>query len=644
MSLGYLQTILPPSSHPLNDDAHEDVPLDLSDHELGVVLAHYQKFLDAIHPYKNKLAPIQTFLGRFDAEINKLADSLQTLQLQAEELSSGLQDHRLLVDELNPVILDLMIPPSVAELVLLAPIDKQWVENIHFIWEKSQFVASVDAASGSLGASALYQGSKALDELKAGLAILEAKAIERIRNHIIEQIRLLRRSPKVSSQKVQISLLEVKEIYVFLKQRRPKLASQLLLAYIYTMKWYYTTRFAKYLYSLQKLKVKAIDLLFVLGGANDLLETKLGLFGLVGGATSYAYSGASSNAKSPGPLNLPSVPKISLAEYFLSVPKRMQILSDDTEEAARAVPSQIAETSPFSYWLEFAFNQFSIALHDNVIVEYLFVTEFFYGGSEKFDLLSTIDPVNHKESVKKDWSHAMFETVFDMGRSFASWLVSSPHHQQYLGARLSAGPALAATGVYNSTSLLYSGTCDAYAILLMIRVIQHRNAKLHNQFHVPVMDDYHNSLLLLFWPSFTKIIDLNCDSLKRNVLGASSYAYGDVSFAPINTTQQFSQFLVGLLKLAHVHDADKESVFNGEPLRMSITRLRNDFESFLTKTSTHMMGNRKSKAEQKEMFLFNNYFLIITILKNEFEAVDDPFIQEQVQHFELLCQAHGPTK
>ena len=41
------------------------------------------------------------------------------------------------------------------------------------------------------------------------------------------------------------------------------------------------------------------------------------------------------------------------------------------------MPSQIAETSPFPYWVEFVFNQFSMAVVDNVIVEYLFTIEFF---------------------------------------------------------------------------------------------------------------------------------------------------------------------------------------------------------------------------------------------------------------------------
>ena len=62
-------------------------------------------------------------------------------------------------------------------------------------------------------------------------------------------------------------------------------------------------------------------------------------------------------------------------ENILHCLKRFEILHSDQS----AMPSQIAETSPFPYWVEFVFNQFSMAVVDNVIVEYLFTIEFLPG-------------------------------------------------------------------------------------------------------------------------------------------------------------------------------------------------------------------------------------------------------------------------
>ncbi|GEQ72852.1 hypothetical protein JCM33374_g6540 [Metschnikowia sp. JCM 33374] len=602
MSSTYLQSILPIPEQQTqqNEPITESITpfKDLSEQELGVLSSKFELFSENLRPFREKLKPIEKFLIEFDAEINHLADSLRSLQTQSNDLSLGLDNHRAVVEKLNPVILDLVVPPSVSHSVLRDPITEKWIENINFITEKQQLIHKVMVGTTSLP----YKDTHVFTELQESIRLLEAKAIERIRNHLIEQIRLLRRAKNSSSQVIQRNLLQVKEAFAFLKTRHPQLANQLQLAYVYTMKWYYTTRFAKYLHSLQKLKLKHIDQSYVLGS-------------------------------SWGPAR---------AEYFSSVPRRMNILHEENE-AQRAIPSQIAETSPFAYWLEFAFNQFSNALLDNVIVEYLFAIDFFYQGSEKFDSLTVLDPKLNATDNNKDWSHLMFEEVFKMGHSYANWLVSASH--QTLGSRIASGSGVAAA--YGSNSAAHGSTCDGYAVLLMIRLIQKQNSTLHNQFHVPVMEDYHNALLLSLWPHFTRIIDINCDALKKNILGKSSYLHtsSGVNHAPIHTTQQFAQFLSGLFKLAFTDEDDNNTdkqLFSREPISMSITRLRNDFEGALTKASAYVFGNSKSKAAHKEMFLFNNYFLLVTILSNEFESTTNVFIQDQIKHFQLLCDAYKP--
>ena len=52
--------------------------------------------------------------------------------------------------------------------------------------------------------------TKSKDQLKEGIELLQDKAIERIRDFIILQIRMLRSSSKSSSQLIQQKLLEVK--------------------------------------------------------------------------------------------------------------------------------------------------------------------------------------------------------------------------------------------------------------------------------------------------------------------------------------------------------------------------------------------------------------------------------------------------
>lgn len=646
MSIAYLKKILPLKEDPLDEEPNESLLEDLSSHDVGLLSAKYQDFLDSIGPLKEKLEPIEQFLDYFNSEVCKLSDSLLSLQQQSAQLSSNLDLQRLLVDKLNPVILDLIIPPSVAESVINDTVDEKWVENIRFIVEKQQLIKKVEETRVDSDAELLflapYKDSRSFKELKKGINSLEAKSIERIRDHVIKQIRLLRGSLKSSSQVIQEGLLQMKEAFYFLRERQPQLSNQLQLAYIFTMKWYYTTRFAKYLYSLQKLKIKQIDNGYVLG-ANEHGESKSGLFGGILEST-YSYaSSQSSPTLGSGPGAGTSTQgnlRPSLNEYFLSVRQRLDILSDTDGENRRSIPSQIAETTPFAYWLEFVYNQWANALLDNVIVEYLFFIDFFHQGDEKALPVQELDPaVKMPVGPDQTWSQVVFGEAYKMGQDFVHWLLTNS--QVRIGSRIASG---AGTGAASASGYSYGGTGDAYAVLLIIRLVQNHQYTLHNRFHVPSMDDYHNRLLLQLWPCFTKVIDMNCDALKKNLLGSGTYSFrsAEKHQAPLNVTQQFSQFLVGLLKLAFVYDSnsEKRTFFQGEPISMSITRIRNDFEGALTKASNHMFGSGKSKATQKEIFLFNNYFLVMTILRNEFDSLDNEFIKEQTRHFEMLCEAY----
>ncbi|SGZ56971.1 CIC11C00000000778 [Sungouiella intermedia] len=123
MSLAYLLTLLPlddssqfdatkPDSAQSNLEASESLPPlhDLSDQELGVLTARFELFAGAIGPFKARLAPIETFLDNFNKEICDLSDTLYSLQEMSSKLNHGLDLQRELVDQLNPIILDLMIP------------------------------------------------------------------------------------------------------------------------------------------------------------------------------------------------------------------------------------------------------------------------------------------------------------------------------------------------------------------------------------------------------------------------------------------------------------------------------------------------------------------------------------------------------
>jgi len=572
------------------DDDDDDLKMD----EIDQLVMKFTTYHSEIDEYNKKLLPIHTILSDFHAEISELSSSLIALQQKLNNLSTNAADQTKTTDSFNRVILDLMISPDIVKSVVNDEINVEWVENIKFINEKLQLIESIKSSKDSP-----YKLYKAFEQLQVGIKDLIAKAVERIRDFLIDQIKLLRGSIKQSSQSIQQLLVLVKDIFAFLQTHHQELACQLRLAYIYSMKWYYQTRFAKYLYALQKLSIRHIDLSLVLGYTNE----GYGLF-------NKSWFGSS--------LQLSAIPapasqnyQVTMQDYLQSIDKRIEIL--DSKKAQLSIPSQIAESTPFAYWLEFIYNQWAVALIDNVIVEYLFMVEFFYGGQEKFD----------KVDDGKEWWQIMFAPVFKMGQEFGQWLIT--HNPSLISKNNNSTAA--------RLSLSFgSGTYDAFAMLLIIRLVQNSQSVLHNEIHIPIMDEYLNSILLMFWPHFTKIIDANCESMRKVMMHTAKDG-----LAPLNITQQFAHFMAGLLK-----SSKTSKDYKGEPLYTSITRLRNDFESLLTKFSNHMFGGKKQT--EKEVFLYNNYFLVVSILKNETEGYKNDLVEEQVAHFTVLADAFSKHK
>lgn len=621
----------------------------LTQTDISKLIRKFQRYQDNIKTFRGKLEPIESILNDFNRELEDLSSTLTSLKEQSSQLTNDLDSQRALSNQLNPIILDLMIPPEIVKSVISDPIDIKWLENLRFINEKSQLIESVKTQNGkNEKVINSYKDSKAIDQLESGIQLLIAKAVERIRDFIIRHIKQLRSSSKLSSQKIQQKLLQVKEVVVFLKLHQSELANQLQLAYIYTMRWYYHVRFAKYLYALEKVHLRNIDTSFVIGTSESAVDDKLGLLG--SGLKGWLYAPTQSNPIHTPPSQNPQQAqqmhqsKITISDYLLSIDKRLEILKskNNAEKSQDAIPSQIAETTPFHYWLEFVYNQWTIALVDNIVVEYLFMVEFFYQGNEKFDKVDNLGAFSSDSDTsthKGDWATIMFENVYELGYNFVQWLIS--YQPATIGSRITSGTTSNRSG-YQASSSSVHGTCDAYAILLMIRMIQNTQSTLHNEFHIPVLDDHLNAVLLKLWPHFTKIIDLNCDSMKKIVMRSFSSKSKDLHLAPVSVTQQFANFLLGLLKLAFTPAKDKDiEQLRGEPLFTSVTRLRNDFESVLTKLSNHLFGS-KTQSTQKEIFLYNNYFLIVTILKNENGSIPESneFIDEQIKHFELLCEAY----
>jgi hypothetical protein len=202
------------------------------------------------------LKSVETYLTNFQADLGAVSAEIESLQNRSIALNTRLENRKVVEKLLGPAVEDISISPAVVRKIAEGPVDEAFVRAL----------AEIEKRSKTINAKAKEQGDmKALADIQPLLDDLTNRAIERIRDYIVAQIKAMR-SPSINAQVIQQqALLKYKELYSFLAKHQPDLAQQIGQAYIYTMRWYYLNHFTRYRVSLEKIKVHAMDKYDVLG-------------------------------------------------------------------------------------------------------------------------------------------------------------------------------------------------------------------------------------------------------------------------------------------------------------------------------------------------------------------------------------------
>ncbi|CCH42729.1 Vacuolar protein sorting-associated protein [Wickerhamomyces ciferrii] len=481
------------------------------------------QFKSTVELFNKIITPLSDYLIDFNKKLMELSKELESLKSKSVNLSKNLSTRQILENKYTPIVSDLIIPPDVIRSIYNGEINQSWCENLQFLQEKTEIYNKYKEQCPNL---------KSLESLTKTLDLLYIKAIERIKNFMVSQIKSLR-TIGTPSQVIQDQLIRCRDIYPFLQNRQPSLALEIRQAYVYTMKWYYHTHFQRYLQSLHRLTPVIVDKDSLIGGTQSLFK------------------------------------KSSIIDYSLG--KRADIIK---AEDPTVMPAQIAEFNQLKFHMETGFRSFNLAIIDNGSVEYLFLMEFFQMSGDVNGIFEQI-----------------FSTTFQLGVNYTKELVTS--------------------------------TYDIFGVLILIRLTQGLIFELQRR-RIPVIEDYLNLQLITLWPKFQNLVDLNCENMKRSSSKSSSIT-GIKSNVSHPLTLQFTNLLTGFLKLT-----PPEQQSTQEPLYQSVQRIRNDYESTLTKMSKNL--------KQNELFLYNNYSYVWGILSE----CEGSLATSETEHFKLLVEAYKP--
>ncbi|KAK4938779.1 Vacuolar protein sorting-associated protein 52, partial [Elasticomyces elasticus] len=297
----------------------------------------FQDLHQSILECDDVLKSVETYLTSFQTDLAAVSAEIEFLQNRSTALNTKLENRRVVERLLGPQVEGLSVSPAIVRVITEGNIDAAWLKALKELEKRSKAIEERSKAGTSL---------KAVDELEPLLADLINKAVERIRDYVVTQIKALR-SPNVNAQILQQNaLLRYKDLFTFLAKHQAQLAEEISQAYANTMRWYYLSHFSRYKSSLEKLKINVID-------KTDVL--------------------AQDESSRRGTYLAGSRPVAATYDAF-SLGRRIDLLRTPS---TAALPSYLAEEDKSAHYLEVPFRAFNLALIDNASAEYAFLTGFF---------------------------------------------------------------------------------------------------------------------------------------------------------------------------------------------------------------------------------------------------------------------------
>jgi hypothetical protein len=302
------------------------------------------------------------------------------------------------------------VPPVVVAKIADGHVDEAWVKVLNEVDKRATAYKKAESSS---------EQNKGLQDLGPLLEKLVQKAIERIRDFLVAQIKALR-SPHINAQIIQQqNFLRFKELFSFLHKHHPTLANEICLAYMNTMRWYYANQFTRYENALKKIKLHLLDKLDVLGNEDTSRRGAV--------LSSSRISGSPHDAFNLG--------------------HRIDILRTSNQAA---ISSYLAEEDQSTHYLEAPFRNFNLALIDNVTAEYSFLASFF-------------SPALSYSAISRHFTY-IFEPTLQLGHALTKNLVAETYDaiglllsirlNQHFQFELQRRKIPAADGYLNGTAMI----------------------------------------------------------------------------------------------------------------------------------------------------------------------------------------------
>ncbi|KAH7314048.1 Sac2 family-domain-containing protein [Rhexocercosporidium sp. MPI-PUGE-AT-0058] len=370
--------------------------------------AKFEDLHQSIRACDDVLNSVELNLTSFQNDLAAVSAEIETLQARSSALSVRLENRKFVENGLGPIVEEISVSPAVVRKIVEGPIDEAWVRALAEVEKRSKAMELKSKENRNI---------KGISDLKPLLGNLIDKALERIRDFMVAQIKALR-SPNINAQIIQQQhFTRYKDLYAFLHKHHPRLAEQIAQAYMNTMRWYFLNQFTRYHKALDKIKLHTIDKHDVLGQDDGTRKSNI-------------LSGA----------------KATTPHDAFNLGRRVDMLKTSNQAA---LSSFLAEEEKATHYMEVPFRNFNLALVDNASAEYSFLTTFFA-------------PSLSYSAISRHFNY-IFEPTFALGQNLTKSLVHETYDclgvllcvrlNQHLAFELQRRKIPAVDGYINGTSM-----------------------------------------------------------------------------------------------------------------------------------------------------------------------------------------------
>ncbi|KIY49354.1 vacuolar sorting protein [Fistulina hepatica ATCC 64428] len=207
----------------------------------------YRELHEQVQTSVNLLGSLEAFLSTFQKDLSAVSGQISELQDRSKDIENRLKSRRRIEKPLSNLLNDVVIPPSLATLILDTDVGEPWIEAIE----------NLEKLLETITARSRVKAARDLGDVAEGLRIVAATKIRRFFLALFQQIR---RSVSTNMQVLQTAvLLKYHPLYTFLQRQADTVAHELQRSYAGAARVYYETGFRRYARSLGYIKSRSIE-------------------------------------------------------------------------------------------------------------------------------------------------------------------------------------------------------------------------------------------------------------------------------------------------------------------------------------------------------------------------------------------------